>query len=60
MRDRIFKLTPIHASVIFRLPEFTEFSESSVQLGKNPIGRLGNKVKFAKTSSSLTGNEPKT
>ena len=28
-RDRIFKLSPIHASVIFKFPEFTESSESS-------------------------------
>ena len=36
-RDRIFKLSPIHASVIFRFPEFPEFSESSSLFRKNSI-----------------------
>ena len=34
-RDRIFKLCPIQASVIFRFPEFPEFSESSALFRKN-------------------------
>ena len=34
-RDRIFKLSPIHGSVIFRFPEFTEFGESSALFRKN-------------------------
>ena len=38
VRDRIFKLTPIHASVIINLPEFAEFSEFLFHLGKTPIG----------------------
>ena len=29
--DRIFKLTPIHASVIYPFPEFAEFNESSTE-----------------------------
>ena len=33
-RDGIFKLTPIHASVIIRFPELTEFP---FHLGKTPI-----------------------
>ena len=33
--DRIFKLNPIHASVILRFPEFAEFSESSALFRKN-------------------------
>ena len=35
MRDRIFKLNPIHATVIFRFPEFAEFSESSALFRKS-------------------------
>ena len=35
VRDRIFKLNPIHASVISSFPEFTEFSESSAPFRKN-------------------------
>ena len=38
MRDRIFKLSPIHASVIISFPEFAEFSESS-PFRKNSIDR---------------------
>ena len=36
-RDRIFKLSPIHGSVIFRFPEFPEFSESSALFRKIPM-----------------------
>ena len=39
MRDRIFKLSPIHASVIFQIftefVEFTEFNESYAPFRKN-------------------------
>ena len=35
VRDRIFKLTPIHTSVVIRFPELTEFSEGSALLRKN-------------------------
>ena len=35
MRDRIFKLSPIHASVIISFHEFIEFSESYAPLRKN-------------------------
>ena len=34
-RDRIFKLSQIHVSVIFKFPEFAEFSESSAIFRKN-------------------------
>ena len=37
VRDRIFKLNPIHASMIIIFPEFTEFSESSAPFRKNSI-----------------------
>ena len=37
VRDRIFKSTPIHASMIIRFPEFAEFSESSAPFKKNSI-----------------------
>ena len=37
MRDRTFKSSLIHASVIIRFPEFAEFSESSAQFGKPPV-----------------------
>ena len=33
--NRIFKLSPIHASVIFSFPEFSEFSERSALFMKN-------------------------
>ena len=42
VRDRIFKLTPIHASAIIRFPEFTEFNESSAPYRKNSIARAPN------------------
>ena len=35
MRDKIFKSSPIHASVIISFPEFAEFSESSAPFRKN-------------------------
>ena len=35
VRNRIFKLSPIHASVIFRFPEFAEFSKNSALFRKN-------------------------
>ena len=35
VRDRIFKSSPIHASLIIRFPEFTEFNESSAPFRKN-------------------------
>ena len=35
--ERIFKLTPIQASVIFRFPEFAEFTEFLFHLGKTQI-----------------------
>ena len=38
VRDRIFKLSPIHASVIISFPEFSEFSESYFSFRKNYIG----------------------
>ena len=34
-RDRISKLSPIHASVILRFPEFAEFIENSAIFRKN-------------------------
>ena len=37
VRDRIFKLSPFHASVIISFPEFTEFRESSAPFRKNSI-----------------------
>ena len=37
VRGRIFKLIPIHASVIIRFPEFAEFSESYAPFRKNSI-----------------------
>ena len=37
VRDRIFKLTQIHASVIINLPEFAEFNEFLFHLGKTPV-----------------------
>ena len=37
VRDRIFKLSAIHASAIFRFPEFAEFSESSALFRKTPL-----------------------
>ena len=40
VRDRIFKLSPIHASVISIFPEFAEFSESYAPFSKNPIRLL--------------------
>ena len=40
VRDRIFKLRPIHASLIISFPEFTEFSESSAPFRKNSIALL--------------------
>ena len=53
VRDMIFKLSPIHASVIVSFPEFAEFSESYAPFRKNPnvnrvfhslykVGRNGN------------------
>ena len=36
----MFKLNPIQASVIFRFPEFVEFSEISALFRKNSIGAL--------------------
>ena len=35
--DRIFKLTPIHASLIISFPEFTEITEFLFHLGKTPV-----------------------
>ena len=37
VRDRIFKLSPFHASAIIRFPEFTEFNESCAPFRKNSI-----------------------
>ena len=40
VRDRIFKLSPFHASVIIKFPEFaeiTEFTESSAPFRNNSI-----------------------
>ena len=37
VRDRNFKLSPIHASVIISFPEFAEFSESYTPFRKNSI-----------------------
>ena len=37
VRDRIFKLSPIHGSEIFRFSEFVEFSESSALFKKKSI-----------------------
>ena len=34
VRDRIFKLTPIHASMIYQIPGFGEFTEFPFHLGK--------------------------
>ena len=36
-RDRIFQLSPVHASVIFRYSELPEFSESSTLFSKHSI-----------------------
>ena len=38
MWDRIFKLNPIAAAVIYRVP--TEFSEFGFHLGKTPLTKL--------------------
>ena len=40
VRDRIFKFSQIHASVIIRFPEFAEFNESSMNLGKTPMDKV--------------------
>ena len=40
VRERIFKTSPINASVIYQIPEFTEFSESSAPFRKNSTGFL--------------------
>ena len=45
VRDRILKLSPIHASVTIRFPEFAEFSEFLIHLGKT----LMNWGKFQET-----------
>ena len=37
VRDRVFKMSPIDASVIISLPEFAEFSESYTPFKKNSI-----------------------
>ena len=37
VRDRNFKLNPIHASMIISFPEFVEFSESYAPFRKNSI-----------------------
>ena len=37
VRDRIFKLRLIHASVIIRFPKFAEFSQSYAPFRKNFI-----------------------
>ena len=44
VRDWIFKLTPIHASVIISFSEFTEFSESSDSLRKNSINGVDSRL----------------
>ena len=52
-RDRIFKLNPIHASVIFRFPEFAEFSESSALFRKNSNTSNGKEASSLVTWLSL-------
>ena len=42
VRDSIFILSLIHASVISRFPEFTEFSEFLFHLGKTPKSFISN------------------
>ena len=39
VKGKIFKLSPIHASVIISFPEFAEFSESSAPFRKNTNSR---------------------
>ena len=48
VRDRIFKSSPVHASVIIRFPEFAEFSESSASFRKNSIEQFRNYLMFMK------------
>ena len=37
VKDKIFTLSLIHNSVIIRVPQFAEFSESFSYLGKTPL-----------------------
>ena len=38
--DKIFKLSLIHASMIYQFPEFSEFAEFLFQLGETPLCSL--------------------
>ena len=53
VRDRIFKLSPIHASMIIIFPEFAEFSESYAPFRKNPIKRVKSSIPYTKSVYSL-------
>ena len=55
-RDRIFKLSPIHASVIFRNPELAEFSESFAIFRKNFIVLTEEFLQDLEQSVDVTGN----
>ena len=45
-RDKIFKLSPIRASVIFRFPEFAAFSKRSAIFWKNSSNRETDETSF--------------
>ena len=54
MRDRIFKLSPIYASVIIRFGKFSEFNETSAPFRENSITthlNLSNNVSLVYFSS---------
>ena len=46
VRHRIFKLSPLHASVIIHFPEFTEFSKNSAPFRKNWLPLMTEKMTF--------------
>ena len=48
VRDRIFKSSPVHASVIIRFTESAEFSESSASFRKTSIEHFRNYLMFMK------------
>ena len=55
VRDRIFRLSPIHASMIFRFPEFPEFSESSSPFRENSIDNpMVKDINYSKMEASTS------
>ena len=54
MKDRIFTLSPLNASVIIRFPEFSEFSESSAQFRKTPVQHHSQLIPEANRHSIVT------